>query len=460
MVGNLNLLGGLGASVAEPAASTESAAPVAGGAFAALIDRAAAEPGLATPPALKDPTQGIVWRGVVADWSLFGPAQPASPELVDGGDVDDPDDAELQTEPIAEPDVADELHVIVPTLVSLEAFRVRLQQYPSPTGDAAAAANAATTPEIAAAVPAASAAVDSASGAQPDGMSKLERRGHAPGPVDRAPLQGRPAESVSTEQALLALDLASAEAIRETVERPTPSESSVPLESAGELPTASKSIASQFSKAMERLGQTFGEQTTASAPDVRAELSSGGQTPNFSSPSQDPERAAASGSASAQAPAASFMSHFASELHRLPTAPVQVTQSAAAPHLSAPDVDTAQQLVRAMQLQFRDGIGDAVVRLNPEHLGEVSIALRVEQQSVTATVSAEVASVRQWLESQEGQLRQGLSEHGLTLEKLVVKEDESKGREENSREDDAPRQQNRRDRRGRSEDEPKFEVIV
>jgi flagellar hook-length control protein FliK len=115
-----------------------------------------------------------------------------------------------------------------------------------------------------------------------------------------------------------------------------------------------------------------------------------------------------------------------------------------------------QQFVQTMRVQFRDGIGDAVLRLRPEHLGEVSISLRVENGTVAATVHAEAAAVRQWLENNQASLRQSLSEQGLHLDRFVVQRDaEERPREEPSR------QQTRRQRRqAGADDTPRFEITV
>jgi flagellar hook-length control protein FliK len=122
-----------------------------------------------------------------------------------------------------------------------------------------------------------------------------------------------------------------------------------------------------------------------------------------------------------------------------------------------PDTDVMPQLVQAMRTQFRDGIGEAKLRLRPEHLGEVTIALRVEHQSVSATINADLAAVRDWIETKESALRQGLAEHGLHLEELVVREDEQRPRDE-PRRDGRPDAQARRVRRSASQ--PQFEVMV
>jgi flagellar hook-length control protein FliK len=112
-----------------------------------------------------------------------------------------------------------------------------------------------------------------------------------------------------------------------------------------------------------------------------------------------------------------------------------------------------------MRVQFRDGIGAAVVKLKPEHLGSVEISLKVENGAIKATVQAEVAAVRQWLESHQDTLRTSLAEQGLRLERFVVEPD---GKRQTTGDDAQPREHRRRQHRQRmsGKDHPVFEVTV
>lgn len=85
--------------------------------------------------------------------------------------------------------------------------------------------------------------------------------------------------------------------------------------------------------------------------------------------------------------------------------------------------EVAAQLVKAMRVQVRNGIGTARVQLRPEHLGEVQIELTVTRDRVTAVVQAERADVRAQIEAQVPSLRSGLAAAGLHLEELSVRED-------------------------------------
>jgi flagellar hook-length control protein FliK len=137
------------------------------------------------------------------------------------------------------------------------------------------------------------------------------------------------------------------------------------------------------------------------------------------------------------------------------------------PATVARDIDTnvPAQIVQSIRLQAINGGGEAIIRLNPDYLGEVVVAVKVEQGTVTAALQAETPAVRQWVERNEPVLRQALAEQGLQLDKLTVAEKASEterdGDHEDAREDareESPRQQPRR-RRPQS-DEATFEVTV
>jgi flagellar hook-length control protein FliK len=119
--------------------------------------------------------------------------------------------------------------------------------------------------------------------------------------------------------------------------------------------------------------------------------------------------------------------------------------------------DVTLQIVQSMRMQFRDGIGEAVLKLNPEHLGSVSISLRVENGGLKANVQADLPAVRQWLESQQDTLRSALAEHGLRLDRFDVEPDAQRQQAE----DDGRRGQSRkRQPQKREVEQPVFEVVV
>jgi flagellar hook-length control protein FliK len=119
--------------------------------------------------------------------------------------------------------------------------------------------------------------------------------------------------------------------------------------------------------------------------------------------------------------------------------------------------DVTVQIVQSMRMQFRDGIGEAVLRLKPEHLGAVSISLRVENGGLKANVQADMPAVRQWLESQQDTLRSALAEHGLRLDRFDVEPDAQRQQAD----DEGRREQSRkRQLQKREAEQPVFEVVV
>jgi flagellar hook-length control protein FliK len=158
-----------------------------------------------------------------------------------------------------------------------------------------------------------------------------------------------------------------------------------------------------------------------------AQESGNGSAPVFSLPGQ------AAAAASSAAPAAV-----------VPAAPAPV------------DAENVETLVQAMRITAKAGGWEATVRLKPEHMGEVTIALRVEGKNVSAVVQAESAGVRQWLMSQEDAVRSGMSEHGLQLDQFTVSRDGQR----REAEEQQPQQQQRRRARATEQTAQRFEIVV
>ena len=74
-------------------------------------------------------------------------------------------------------------------------------------------------------------------------------------------------------------------------------------------------------------------------------------------------------------------------------------------------------------MQYQLGGGDAVVHIKPEHLGPVSVSVRVENGVVSAVVNADNPAVAEWLKANEHILRDGLASSGLHLERFAVRRD-------------------------------------
>ena len=126
----------------------------------------------------------------------------------------------------------------------------------------------------------------------------------------------------------------------------------------------------------------------------------------------------------------------------------------ATPALPPENVD---RLVQAMHVNVRSGVMEATVTLRPEHFGEVTIQLRVDGTNVTALIQTESSGVRQWLESQEQAIRNGLAAHGLELDRLVVNPD---GEQQQARDDSEANNSRRRAHRRRQQSTERFEITV
>lgn len=92
------------------------------------------------------------------------------------------------------------------------------------------------------------------------------------------------------------------------------------------------------------------------------------------------------------------------------------------PRASLPH-ETADPIIQSLRMQYQLGGGDAVVHIKPEHLGPVSVSVRVENGVVSAIVNADNPAVVEWLKAHEHLLRDGLASSGLHLERFAVKRD-------------------------------------
>jgi flagellar hook-length control protein FliK len=136
-------------------------------------------------------------------------------------------------------------------------------------------------------------------------------------------------------------------------------------------------------------------------------------------------------------------------------APLDVAAPAGLPD----EKDVVSSIVQSMRLQLRDGVGTAVVHLEPDYLGAVSISLRVENGVVTASLHAENPQVRGWMEANASLLRESLSGQGLSLDRLLITDERiaderSSGRRQQQEQEQHARQRPRRD------ESTTFEVVV
>lgn len=134
-----------------------------------------------------------------------------------------------------------------------------------------------------------------------------------------------------------------------------------------------------------------------------------------------------------------------------------VGATAAAPLL---DTELPTQLIHAIRVQFEQGSGEARIRLNPGFLGDMTVGIRVDGASVTASLAAANPEVREWMRTNEAMLRQALADQGLQLDRLVIVEEDAPAssddggqRSKGEREEEAPRRQRR------TADQGTFEVV-
>lgn len=119
--------------------------------------------------------------------------------------------------------------------------------------------------------------------------------------------------------------------------------------------------------------------------------------------------------------------------------------------------EQAAQIVRSMRLQWRGSVGEAQLRLAPEHLGQVLVSVKVDQGSVRATMHAETPAAQQWIQAHQQQLRDALDAQGLRVAELQVTTDpEDRPRRDQPQDQERPR--GRAQARARDGEAPRFEI--
>jgi hypothetical protein len=140
-------------------------------------------------------------------------------------------------------------------------------------------------------------------------------------------------------------------------------------------------------------------------------------------------------------------------------APAPQTAAAAAPaavNALGDDHAVVPQIVKAIRLQWKQGLGEAKIRLEPEHLGEVQVSLRVQAGVVTAVVKAENPTVQGWIENRQQELRNALDEQGLRLQRFEVVVDPEGRRQPRETPEGNPLRRLRRT----TATEPEFEIEI
>jgi len=78
------------------------------------------------------------------------------------------------------------------------------------------------------------------------------------------------------------------------------------------------------------------------------------------------------------------------------------------------------QVIKKVQLNLKPGQSEVKMRLQPEHLGELQMNLTLQDGKVTAQFLTANQEVKENLESNLPQLKQGLQDQGIKVEKLTV----------------------------------------
>jgi flagellar hook-length control protein FliK len=109
------------------------------------------------------------------------------------------------------------------------------------------------------------------------------------------------------------------------------------------------------------------------------------------------------------------------------------------------------RLIESMRMQITAGGGQAEIRLSPEYLGSVRVSIVVDHGSVRATLTADSPAALETLRSDLAQLKDALSERGLRLDEVELREDPSAGRdaaggESQARPDDERQRRQQRER--------------
>ena len=136
------------------------------------------------------------------------------------------------------------------------------------------------------------------------------------------------------------------------------------------------------------------------------------------------------------------------------------TALANTPAFDALPAETTAQIVQAMRLQLTRGGGEAHIKLEPHHFGDLKVSIKVEQGQVTARLEAEVPVVREWLQSNQALLRTSLAEQNLTLDRLEVAEPREPRDSEERQQHKEERPKPQSSRRRRSETRDVFEVVA
>jgi flagellar hook-length control protein FliK len=190
-------------------------------------------------------------------------------------------------------------------------------------------------------------------------------------------------------------------------------------------PTVRRDDAASIGSTIAIVDEVAGTQTMDQSGDLPSQDNAGQQPAQGAPRDVAPAARAAEVTAAPPAMAAHVTQSAPAAVHA-----VEQAESALQAFTPAQTAENVSRMIESMRVQWRQGVPEATVRLNPEHLGEVTISIRVDRGAVTATVHAETPEVQQWLETQQDRLRSGLADQGLSLERFVVSRDRQQQREQ------------------------------
>ena len=111
---------------------------------------------------------------------------------------------------------------------------------------------------------------------------------------------------------------------------------------------------------------------------------------------------------------------FAAQAAAAPAANLAASQTPATTHAAVDPNAVIEQLVKSLSMRTFGGSSELQLRLQPEHLGNVSLKLTVTGNTISANVVAQNPDVREALLSNQQQLVRSLAEAGLSLGKFSV----------------------------------------
>jgi flagellar hook-length control protein FliK len=96
--------------------------------------------------------------------------------------------------------------------------------------------------------------------------------------------------------------------------------------------------------------------------------------------------------------------------------------TSASPNSSAPlrPGELVFQVAERIQVQLRDGKSEIRIQLRPENLGYLEIRAEATSNGVVARITAESASIKNYLENNLHLLQQNLQDQGLKIERIQI----------------------------------------